>query len=500
MFEDPSNFIGRAFGDGSVDMAVVRSLAREAVLSAQTHDMDRQTYLSRLFIEEDLASLPIGHLMDHRIRMPREFALGLKDKDQDEITDLLDHMLCVRPHQEARLLLADALKIETSKLASNLIEMREQNHSLFFDVISGHLDEPLEYLANLHLGSTDLSRAQACIADMLVLYSMFEIQVLAARAVVLDAGKFLPFDHTEMTERAVLNLMSDIADAYVYSYRQNNLKVNNLPLIQGRPPILASKFNLNFAKGVVKSKGISEKDEDGNFWRLSDELYQTFGEIKDIIDRAKNDPEFQRPTKEDIENFKSTAASTYFFGISAGTQIAFAALRIMNLSKRKRQLTSPNPSHRELAFREWLKEDLPAKRHNGAKTILFVMRTLILEDRQAGTAFDSDGKACHLSSQMNSHDHDGNVAGISLLRDAKRGYPMKRAVNREAVPLDNKLSLAGVHEIDLLPDYRIGLNLKSSTSKKETRKPKVGHDQPPRPKYKLESRSRRSPRAPSRFG
>ncbi|UZW54830.1 hypothetical protein NUH86_15315 [Sphingobium sp. JS3065] len=500
MFEDPSNFIRSGFGNGPVDMGILRSLAREFVLSAQTHDMDRQTYLGRLFTEEDLASLPIGHLMDHRIRMPREFALDLKDKDQDEITGLLDHMLCVRPHPEARLLLADALKIETSKLASNLIEMREQNHSLFFDVISGHLDEPLEYLANLHLGSTDLSRAQACIADMLVLYSMFEIQVLAARAVVLDAGKFLPFDHTEMTERAILNLMSDIADAYVYRYRQNHLKVNNLPLIQGRPPVLASKFNLNFARGVAKSKGISKKDQDGNFGTLSDELYQTFGEIKDIIDRAKNDPEFKRPTKEDIENFKSTAASTYFFGISAGTQIAFAALRLINLSKRKRQLTSPNPSHRELAFWEWLKEDLPAKRHNGAKTILFVMRALILEDRQAGTAFDSDGKACHLSSQMNSHDHDGNVAGISLLRDAKRGYPMKSAVNRETVPLDNKLSLAGVHEIDLLPDYRIGLNLKSSTSKERTRKPTVGHDQPPRPKYKLESRSRRSPRAPSRFG
>ena len=378
--------------------------------------------------------------------------------------------------------------------------MREQNHSLFFDVISGHLDEPLEYLATLQLGSTDLTRAQACLADMLVLYSMFEIQVLAARAVVLDAGEFLPFDCTEMSERAILNLMSDIADAYVYRYRQNHLKSNNLPLIQGRPPILASKFNLNFAKGVVKSKGISEKDEDDNFSRLSDELYQTFGEIKDIIDRAKNDPEFKRPTKEDIENFKSTPASTYFFGISAGAQIAFAALRLVNLSKRKRQLTSPNPSHRELAFREWLKEDLPAKRHDGAKTILFVIRTLILEDHQAGTAFDSEGKACHLSSQIDSHDHDGNVAGISLLRNAKRGYPMKSAVNRETVPLDNKLSLAGVHEIDLLPDYRIGLNLKSSTSKKGTRKPTVGHDQPPRPKYKLESRSRRSPRAPSRFG
>ncbi|WP_126000026.1 hypothetical protein [Sphingobium yanoikuyae] len=500
MFVDTRNFIKPGFGIGQVDMGVVRSMARDVVLNAQTHHMDRNEYLARLFVEQNLASLPIGHLMDHRIHMPGEFALSLENKDEEQITELLDHMLCAQPHSEARLLLANALNVRTAKLAADLIAIRKWDKALFFQVISGHLGQALDHLSTLNLTSVELTRTQSCVADMLVVYSAFELQLIAARAVALDAGSFLPFDYSDMKERAPLELMSDIADAYQYRFRQSELKTKNLPLGRGRPPVLASKFNEDFAREIAKSIGLSEKDEDGKFLKLSKELHITFGDIKSTIDKIKKSPSFDIRKNEDNSNFKSTPASTYFFEISFGIQLAFAALRIVNLSKRKMQMTSTNPIHRKNAFQAWRSADLPAKRQSDATTILFVIRTVILQDSQAGTAFYSDGKNISLLPQINSHNHDGNVAGISLLTRAKRGYPVKSAKNRECVPLDANLSLAGVQEIDLLPDYRIGLNRKSSTSMNRVTKPRVGYDQPSRTKYKLERRSRSNPRAPGRFG
>lgn len=61
MFVDTRDFIPRGFGIGQVDMGVVRSMARDVVLNVQTHHMDRNEYLARLFVEQNLARLPISH-------------------------------------------------------------------------------------------------------------------------------------------------------------------------------------------------------------------------------------------------------------------------------------------------------------------------------------------------------------------------------------------------------------------------------------------------------
>ncbi|PNP99544.1 hypothetical protein [Sphingobium sp. SA916] len=499
MFEDPSKFFPRGFGADPVDMGMILAIVRDVVLRVQTHGMDRKAFLNRLFRETDLASLPIGHLMDHRIRMPRDLALSLQDKDEDYITEILDHMLCVRPHIEGRALVAKALKIEPRDLASNLIKIREQSLSLFVDIISGNLDDALTLIASSTLSRKDLAVAKSCTADLLVLYSMFEMQVIAARAVALDAGKFLPFGYTDMAERASFKLVSDIINAYIYRYEQNTRKINKLTLIRGQPPVLAQRFNEEFAKQTASCLGLSETDHDDSFGQISKEIYEFFVELKKYLVGAESDPSFKSSPKIGIDRFKSTAASTYFFGVSIGIQLAFAAHRLVNLSRRKKDLISPDRKQRKIAFGAWLAADLPAKRQDDAKSILFVVRTLILSDDQAGTGFASNGDALDLLPQMKSHDRDGNVAGISLLKDAKESYLMKSAVNRDPAPLEDALGLVGVQELDLLPDYRLGLNLLSSTAKRANTERKVGHDQRPRNRYTIVRRSRSNPKAPSRF-
>ncbi|ANI78112.1 hypothetical protein [Sphingobium sp. EP60837] len=499
MFEDLSDFFPRGFGSGPVDMEMIRALAKDVVLRVQTHGMDRQEYLARLFTEADLASLPIGHLMDHRIRMPRDLALSLEDKSEDHIINVLNHMLCACPHAEGRDLVAKALKIQLPELASNLIKIREKDPLLFVDIISGNLEDALNSIAISALAGKHLVHATSCTADLLVLYSMFEMQLIAARAVALDAGKFLPFGYTDVTERAAFDLVSDIVNAYIYRFEQNRRKINELPMLRGQPPVLAQRFDESFAQQTASSLGISEVDHDESFGHISKELYDFFLEMKEYLVQVKADPSFKASPRHGSDRFKSTAASTYFFGVSAGIQLAFAAHRLINLSRRKRDLTSINANRREIAFQGWLTADLPAKRQKDATAILFVIRTLILKDDQAGTGFSSNGDALALLKQMKSHEQDGNVAGISLLKDAKRDYPMKSAISRGTVPLADTIGMMGVQELDLLPDYRLGLNLPSSTAKCAMAEPKVSHDQRPRNKYSIVRRSRSNPRAPSRF-
>ena len=373
-------------------------------------NLSRGEFEARVFFEESLTDLPVGHLMDHRVQMPENVALELA-RDESRLGAFLERLLCARPHTEGRDMIAKAILIEPTDLRKDLIELRDLDLNLFSSVLSGRLGQLFDAMSKRQLPADLIKLAQSCAANMLTFYCVFEIQLIAARAAKLNGGgPWLPRHHSPVVASDFAGGMSAITQAAQYRFRG----LNKSPLPKGRPPIIASLMNKEFAKDRLKATGRTEAEIAPDIEDLLPFLQAKFNLAEELLANT----ELASDSQED-DSQREHASTVIEGGIRAGVQLAFAALRLVNLLERKEALTDLSLAQRRLAFRSWRKAKLPAKTDPIAEVILFVTRCAILTDPQAGQAFRSDGTQTPLKPQMDSFHEKDSVAGEDLFKTAK---------------------------------------------------------------------------------
>ncbi|WP_022682554.1 hypothetical protein [Sphingobium bisphenolivorans] len=450
-------------------------------------NLSRPEFEARALFEENLPDLPVGHLMDHRVRMPEDIALELAG-DESKLGAFLERLLCASPHTEGRDMIAKALSIKPTVLRENLIELRDLDLDLFSSVVSGRLDQSFAAMSKRKLPAELIKLAQSCAGNMLILYCVFEIQLIAARAAKLNAGgPWLPSYHSPVLASDYPGGMSAITQAAQYRF----CGLDYSPLPKGRPPIIASLTNEKFARDRLRATGRTEAEIAPEIESLLPLLQEKIGLAEKRLSKLKSASD----TKEDPSK-REHASTAIEGGIRAGVQLAFAALRLVNLLERKEALTDLSLAHRRLAFRSWRKAKLPAKRDSVAEVVLFVTRCAILMDAQAGQAFKPDGKQTQLEPQMDGFHAGGSVAGEDLFKTAKEDILYKQTDARPMASLNLDHELRKIQRFDILPDYRLGLTSLSSPTPTSTPQRTMGHEQPNRTKFKIIPRSRSNPVKP----
>ena len=450
-------------------------------------NLSRRDFEARALFEENLTELPIGHLMDHRVQMPKDVALELA-RDESRLGAFLERLLCARPHSEGREMVATALGIEPSDLRKNLIKLRDLDLSLFSSVVSGCLGKSFDEISKRPLPADLWKLMQSCMADMLILYCMFEIQLIAARAAKLNrGGPWLPMHHSPVVVSDFVEGMSAITQAAQYRF----CGLDNSPLPKGRPPIIASLMNEKFAKDRLILTGRTEAEVAPDILDLLPSLQAKFDMAEKMLGNPKLASDGQGETSQ-----REHASTAIEGGVRAGVQLAFAALRLVNLLERKEALTDLSLAQRRLAFRSWRKVKLPPKTNPVAEVVLFVTRCAILMDVQAGQAFNSDGKQTLLEPQMANFRKGGSVAGEDLFKTAKEDIPYKETDARPMAYPKLEHELRGIQRFDILPDYRLGLTALSPPTRRSTPQRTRGYEPRNRPKYKRIPRSRSNPVKP----
>uniref|UniRef100_UPI0022B9D7F2 hypothetical protein n=1 Tax=Klebsiella pneumoniae TaxID=573 RepID=UPI0022B9D7F2 len=89
----------------------------------------RDEFETQLFQFPDMAQLPIGHLFDHRVRMPEQQAKTLLAGDDATLSELLAKMLC-STHAQGAEMIAEALKLNPTQDAHRFIDFHRSHPEL----------------------------------------------------------------------------------------------------------------------------------------------------------------------------------------------------------------------------------------------------------------------------------------------------------------------------------------------------------------------------------
>lgn len=354
-----------------IDDALLRSSNR--ILLA---GMSRFDFADCAYHGADLRALPIGHLLDHRIRgtlLPpiadtpnRTIAEAEWSAAAPAIEEWLGHMLGAGDQLGARALVADALKLDPRRDASQLVALGLTDRALFRHCIRGCLASAIRRTESLNLAQTERAHALALIARLLVYFASFSLQIIAARAWWID---HLPFRDDDgpgpYREAALWRDSRSIAET-----------INHIgAYIAGKRPRYPNRGPVTTLKPQARR------------WR--DAYALTDDELRDMLIRfyAGIAPVVRNLRKVATHMHRKTALANRtvhkaLFGVTSGEALAFAATRLVQLRDCRDDLVAQAAAGGATTFAVQAAE-LPRRDDPDVATILYVLRITLLQDPAA---------------------------------------------------------------------------------------------------------------------
>lgn len=415
-----------------------------------TAGLDRSGFERKVFEFEDLSRLPVGHLLDHRVRMPDDLGAKLFADGEPCIEALLRNMLCSAVHAKAVSWVSDALGRDPRRDASNLIVLRDAHPEIARLCLTGHLGDAVASLSAIP--DTGRPAAQNLIAVMAIYYGALELQLIAARQKAINEYRFAA-DYSYATH-TMGERIRDLRQL-VTNVQRAKLVADTGKKPRGPQPHLFAAYMLREEEllklSFFNQPGVSKKV----LLRQLQTLYAWIGPIADqigsLLDSVSNPGERTDPTNEPNDfvtgsGMRQLVTSAWAGGVSAGEQIAYASMRLCALTSRIDDNVGRLATGESVALSRWIGSLHPTR--DAAAKLLLVNRALIWEDsyyedgpRTAGGEFD-------LEMAMKK---TGVLAGEDLLKTARdRTTEWKQT----RLPCARALFLEGPQLWDVLPEYR----------------------------------------------
>ncbi|MFC3786164.1 hypothetical protein GGR90_001668 [Sphingopyxis italica] len=414
--------------------------------------INRDEFERQLFQFPDMAQLPIGHLFDHRVRMPEQQARTLFAGDAPAFSETLSRMLC-NGHAQGAEMIAEALKLDPSEDAHRFVDFHRSHPELAIKCLAG--DHEAALAISRLTPKLDTLNFNHLLFSTASYYGALQLQIIAARQRAIEIFQF--GEEKEAKGRSMGALIDNFA--LMSAGLEKALDgVFSDKKSKGRPLEIISQlreFSEKFEKeAYVARSGLSEPD-------LLHELRTFYGYLAPRIDlirscmgRAKpkrafkdHDPK-NASLRSEMRVFVTTALAG---GVTGGEQIAFAGLRLLSFSRLLPSIVSGRtewPKRHE----RWFGRLAGSKNKDAAKLIL-VARSAVWITSQYPPAFSPEGHPYDLRGSFELHTKIGNVPGQDLIRATKKKASAWIAPDHIALPTAD---LGGSQLWDIQPEFHLG--------------------------------------------
>ncbi|USI79099.1 hypothetical protein [Sphingopyxis sp. USTB-05] len=436
----------------SFDFFRIAADIRKEVDKRLNGGIDREEFERQLFQFPDMAQLPIGHLFDHRVRMPEQQARTLLAGDEAALREVLSQMLC-NPHEQGAEIVAEALKLDPSEDAHRFVDFHRSYPNLAINCLTGHHEAALAI--SLLTPKLDIPKFNHLLVSTAIYYGALQLQIVSARQRGIEIFQFgEEEDEKGRSMGAVVDnfalIGAGLEKAFDGVFSDKKLK--------GRPLEIISQlreFGETFEKeAYVKRLGLSEAD-------LLHELRTFYGYLSPRIDlirscmnRAKPKPAFKdhdpknARLRSEMRAFVTTAVAG---GVTGGEQIAFAGLRLLSFSRLLPNIVSGRtrwPKRHERWF-----GPLAGFQNKDAAKLILVARSAVWITSQYPPAFSPEGHPYDLRGSFELHTKKGNVPGQDLIKATKKKASAWIVPDHVA---SATADLGGAQQWDIQPEFYLG--------------------------------------------
>lgn len=353
-----------------IDEAFVAS--REQLLFG---GMSRFDFADIAYHTSNLRVLPVGHLLDHRLRGPlippiADRSFSASDQDWLDalsgVSDWLGHMLEPSDRTGARDIVARSLRLDPARDAALLISYGTRSRAFFRHCARGRLRRAARQ-AEEDFPVAEHGAARALIARLLVYFSCLSIHLVAARAWWVD--HFLSDDGDTADPTAFLssmNYLADMAEAAIgiddhMARRRKRYPRRN---VVSASTATAERWRSNFAEGDDDLREIIAA-------QLT-ELSPYQNAVRDALTKARMRGGTANPS-----------VHRALFGVTAGEALAYGATRLVQLRDNSDALVDAARRSDAPPPLSQTRESLPPINSADVAALLYVLRITTLRDATA---------------------------------------------------------------------------------------------------------------------
>ena len=418
--------VGSDFSEEGVSKAIDSNI--DTILRK---NMSRFQYAHATLAFDIPQRLPLQHLMDHRVRLPR-LHVGAEAADQvqiDSVVDRLNRMLCVRAHPGARELLADALDLDPVQDAKDLVRIMKISPTSFHLLIRGRLGKAIKVSIGRTTARETRELMQSLIARLLVYHCAHQVQMIAARGNVIDR---FPIRLT-ISEREQM-LSGLYADAHK----------------------LLTALELISKKVMGESKQWPQRDFVKDLKPKAEEIVAglTFSEDELLVIlqgacASRRSALKQALTFFDfLRNQPADSLHKAIFGMTSFETLIFAVTRLVQLKDNASKIVGKGVLVRPRMI-PFSPVNLPRVNDAAVSKAFLVYRSILLRDDKAEEIFN-DTRPINLQdiwSNWQAKGDDYGVGGFSEIR------PCFHFLNREqlSLPMAERLEIG--QKVDVLPEF-----------------------------------------------
>jgi hypothetical protein len=358
----------------------------------QTQGLSRDAFLDQLFGPVDPFSLPVGHLMDHRVRMPMAIADAAIAKGAPEIAKLLSRMISMSANPQAGGLVMAAIGRSVDADAELLADASTEYPDFVRLSLSGRLGD---FARTIRVPDEALFRS--IVGMMAVYYGALEMQIIALRQAAIEAYRIGL--KREKHASTIGEHSKDLREIYEgLKYVSDQMK-RAKPGAGRRPSIVSymrspaekalSDIKRKYSLTDAEITGLVARLFSKNAKKLESEA-KKLDRLYEMLARKRKGASFQ-PLRKQV--------TTVAAGVQSGPQVAFAAMRLMSLAAGISQAVR-HPSQGMHTKWQDCYGPIPTTNSEDLGGLFLVAIRLLRRDSTFGLPFNADGSHADLLHQI----------------------------------------------------------------------------------------------------
>lgn len=437
----------RFYNDFPIPVDLTPTGIRNAITAARLRilqgDLGRFAFATRAFQATDLRTLPILHLLDHRIRGVhlREIADDSSGNRVDRVEAMLWRMLQCGDRADAREMVAEALRLQPTSDADALVQIAAHDPMLGRHLMRGRLGTAIRHI-NVRSPTERRATELALVSRLLLYFSCFSVQIVATRAWLIE---HLPW-RGEIQKGAyrLAGLASDLQEVadvigQIAAYARGKRKRYPSRRLVERLKPLAARWRTVLRKTDAELRA-----------ELPPVYNSIIGTVR--VTRKWAQHRLQQAVSKDITLHKA------IFGVTAAEAVAFSATRLIQLRDAADALVEQARCGGQLTFPAD-RSSIPGRDDRDVATLIYVFRVMQLDDLSAllgGPARQKSQIVGDLRALRRRQEANGNIIGRDLIEKSRLLFfkgPLRRAPLAMSPSGRFATTMTTGQSLDVLPEF-----------------------------------------------
>lgn len=408
----------------------------------QTGGLDRAAFLDKVFSRLDPLMFPVGHLMDHRVRMPLATAEAALRAGEVDVKRLLRRMLSMSANPKASSFVANSLGRRPQADAKLLCEWHESHPQFAALCLSGRFGD-----FSKDVPVPEGSAFTAPVAMMALYYGALELQLIALRQWAIE--QFRIGVDAESETSTMGQVAKDILSLFNgLEFIAKSVRAGRT--VSGRRPNVVQSLKSKAEQELAAIKSAHPDLSDDDILKITDKL---FVQSRDSHETEHEKFKAMRKALAEVKKGQGQAlrklSSTVIANAESGEQVAFAAIRLLALDKGLHgAIQHPKTVHRTDGLSCF--GQLPVWNDRRLGTLYLVSMRLLRQDQLYGPLVDRNGVHADLKAQIKISADEGTTIGqetFKTVRETQQAW-FGRTTAARGTPL------TGSSKWDILPCYR----------------------------------------------